>query len=191
MENFIIMIVSLSPGFIGLAVHKLLNGDTTPGAIQSNIMTYFLYAASSLLCAEIMCWFHGAISKILMHEPVWLADILLPIGIAAAIAIFWHIIGGRLAYKIANQINKVAGKNSIIMDSDMLETMLNDNQPHFVTVTFPNGTERSGYVTNVIVSNKEIMLEPNPDWTKDYTRNTKRECIDLNSGIVVTEYEYK
>ena len=140
MENFIIMIVSLSPGFIGMAVHKLLNGDTTPGAIQSNIMTYFLYAASSLLCAEIVCWFHGAISKILLHEPVWLADILLPMGIAVVIAILWHIIGGRLAYKIANQINKVAGKNSIIMDSDMLETMLNDNQPHFVTVSYTHLT---------------------------------------------------
>lgn len=186
-----IMIISLSPGFIGMAVQKLLNGDTTPGAIQSNIMTYFLYAASSLLCAEIVHWFHGPISKILMQEPVSLADILIPMGIAVAIAIFWHTIGGRLAYRAANKVNELAEKNSIIMDSDMLETMFNDNQPHFVTVTFPNGTQRSGYVTNVIVSNKEIMLEPNPDWTKDYTRNTKRECIDLNSGIVVTEYEYK
>lgn len=191
MENFIITMVSLSPGFIGMAIQKLLNGDTTPGAIQSNIMTYFLYAASSLLCAEIVCWFHGPINKLLMHEPVLLVDILIPMGIAVVIAVLWHIIGARLAYKIANKINELAGKNSIIMDSDMLETMLNDNQPHFVTVSFPNGTERSGYVTNVIVSNKEIMLEPNPDWTKDYTRHIKRECIELNSGIVITEHEYK
>lgn len=191
MENLIIVIISLSPGFIGMAIQKLLNGDTTPGAIQSNIMTYFLYAASSLLCAELVCLFHGPISKLLMHEPVLLADILIPMGIAVVIAVFWHSIGARWAYNIANKINKLAGKNSIIMDSDMLETMLNDNQPHFVTVTFPNGTERSGYVTNVIVSNKEIMLEPNPDWTKDYTRHTKRECIELNSGIVITEHEYK
>lgn len=29
MENFIIMIASLAPGFVGIAVQKLLNGDTT------------------------------------------------------------------------------------------------------------------------------------------------------------------
>lgn len=191
MENFIITIVSLSPGFIGMAVQKLLNGDTTPGAIQSNVLIYFLYAASSLLCTELLFWFHGPINKLLMHDPIQLVDILVPMVIAVVIAVLWHIIGVRLAYKFANKINKLAGKNSIIMDSDMLETMLNDNQPHFVTVTFPNGTERSGYVTNVIVSNKEIMLEPNPNWTKDYTRHTKRECIELSSGIVITEHEYK
>jgi len=191
MENFIIMIASLAPGFVGIAVQKLLNGDTTSGAVQGNIMIYFLYAASSLLCAELVFWFHGPISKLLMNEPIQLVDILVPMEFALIIAVFWHIIGARLAKMFANGINKIAGKNSIMMDADMLETMLNDNQAHFLEVSFPDGTEKNGYVTNVIVSTREIMLEPEPEWTKDYNRHTKRTCINLNSGIVITEYEYK
>lgn len=133
----------------------------------------------------------GPISKLLMNEPIQLVDILVPMGFALIIAVFWHIIGARLAKMFANGINKIAGKNSIMMDADMLETMLNDNQAHFLEVSFPNGTEKNGYVTNVIVSTREIMLEPEPEWTKDYNRHTKRTCINLNSGIVITEYEYK
>ena len=108
MENFIIMIASLAPGFVGIAVQKLLNGDTTSGAVQGNIMIYFLYAASSLLCAELVFWFHGPISKLLMNEPIQLVDILVPMGFALIIAVFWHIIGARLAKMFANGINKIA-----------------------------------------------------------------------------------
>lgn len=73
----------------------------------------------------------------------------------------------------------------------MLERMMNDGKPHFVEIRLPNGEIQKGYVADVIVHEKTIMLQPEPEWTGSYKRVDTRKMIDLSSGIVITEYTYK
>ncbi len=192
MDNPILLITALAPGFIGIAVQKLLNGDTTTETIQQGILKYFLFAASALLVTDACLRFNGPVSRILQQEPLRYIDCLVPMGIAVVLSVLWHVRGCKWIIRVANIINTWAGKNQIFLRTNMLEEMLNDGKPHFLDIKFPDGTQTCGYLSKVVAHDKNLMLEPEPKWTKDtaYKRKTVRQLIDLNSNTIVTEYEY-
>lgn len=191
MENPIIWICMMTPGFAGLAVLKLLNGDTTDGAVQQNVLKYFLFGSLSLLIAEAARLFHGPLSKILEHSPITLWDCVIPMVAAVILAVFWYVAGLRIAVKIANRINTAAGKNPIFLQHDLLERILNDGQSHFLEIRFPDGTKQKGYVSDVITSRRSLILRPEPAWTADYVRQDIQTLVELSTGIIVTEYRFK
>ena len=137
-----------------------------------------------------MKW-NGPISRTLAHQPLYYIDLLLPMILAVILAVFWHAIGETLAIKLANWINQRAGKNTVFLANTMLERMMNDGKPHFVEIQLPNGEIQQGYVADVIVHEKTIMLQPEPEWTDSYKRVDTRKLVDLSSGIVITEYTYR
>lgn len=196
MNDPILIITALAPGIIGIAVQKLLRGDVTEEPFQKGILKYFLYAASALFLTDMIAavkGVNGPVGKILSGAQLSYFDFTLPMLSACVIAIIWHVIGSRFAIWAANQINKLAGRNPIFLDQCMLETMLSDNQPHFLEIQFADGRIEKGFVSKAITHEKTIMLEPDPDWTNDtgYERHIIRKMINLEMGIVITEYEYR
>ena len=191
MNNLILIITALAPGFAGIATLKLLNGDTTEVTIQKNILKYFLFGAISLFTADIFLLWDGPISRTLEQQPLHYIDFLLPMILAIMMALFWHTVGKKAAIIMANVINHQTGKNNIFLANTMLERMLNDGKAHFVEICFANGEKQNGYVADVIIHEKTIMLHPEPEWTQSYKRINTRKMIDLSSGIVIIEYTYK
>lgn len=195
MDNPVLLITALSPGFVGIAVHKLLKGDVTAEPLQQGVLKYFLYAASSLFLTDGIlsaAGQTGTISKILTNQQLSYMDCMVPMICAAVIAVLWSVCGNTLAVRLANGINRRAGHNPVFLDESMLYTMLADNKPHFLEVQFPDGRTERGYITKTITHEKTIMLEPEPDWTKSsgFYRRDVRKMIDLATGVVITEYEY-
>ena len=137
MNDPILVITGLAPGFIGIAVQKLLRGDVTEEPLQRGILKYFLYAASALLLTDMIAVLRGVagpVGKILAGTSLSYFDCTLPMLSACIIAIFWHAAGSRIAIWGANKINKLAGRNPIFLDQCMMETMLSDNKPHFLEI---------------------------------------------------------
>lgn len=191
MDNLILIITALAPGFAGIAALKLLNGDATEITIQKSTLKYFLFGGVSLLLADALMGLNGPVSRTLAHQPLHYIDLLLPMILAVILAAFWHTIGETKVIKLANWINHKAGRNNIFLANTMLERMMNDGKPHFVEIRLPDGEIQQGYVADVIVHEKTIMLQPEPEWTHSYKREDTRKMIDLASGIVITEYTYR
>lgn len=191
MDNLILIITALAPGFAGIASLKLLNGDTTEITVQQSTLKYFLFGSVSLFFADAIMKWNGPISRTLAHQPLYYIDLLLPMILAVILAVFWHAIGEAITIKLANWINQRAGKNTIFLANTMIERMLNDGKPHFVEIQLPNGEIQQGYVADVIVHEKTIMLQPEPEWVGSYKRVDTKKMIDLTSGIVITEYTYR
>lgn len=191
MDNLILIITVLAPGFAGIASLKLLNGDTTEITVQKSTLKYFLFGSVSLFFADAIMKWNGPISQTLAHQPLHYIDLLLPMILAVILAVFWHAIGETMAIRLANWINQKAGKNTVFLANTMIERMLNDGKSHFVEIRLPDGDIQKGYVADVIVHEKTIMLQPEPEWTDSYKRVDTRKLVDLSSGIVITEYTYK
>lgn len=186
----ILTIAALAPGFVGIAVTKLLDGDTTAEPIDKGILKYFLYASSALILTD-LCTYAQPLHKLIEGQRLEYIDYLAPILMAAAISIFWAIFGKNLFVGLANEINEAGCRNKIFLDSTMLECLTNDGKGHFLEIKLPNGEVRKGELKKVLVHEQSLLLEPEPAWTAKYEEYTIKDVVYLNSGVLIREYGYR
>lgn len=191
-DNPILMIAILSPGFIGIATTKLLDGDTTPEPLNQGVLKYFLYAAASLIFTD-LCTPHKVLHKLIDRQPLSYMDYIAPMLTAVVISIIWALFAKKLAVHFANEINEAGGRNKIFLDSSMLETFINDNQSHFLEITFSDGRIIRGYVTKTIMHEKSLLVHPEPNWTQDkqHKEYTVRTLVYLDTNTTIREYAFK
>lgn len=191
-ENPILIIAILSPGFIGIATTKLLDGDTTPEPLNQGVLKYFLYAAASLILTDLWtpC---KVLHKLIEKQPLSYMDYIAPMIMAIVISILWALLVKKLAEHFANEINEAGGRNKIFLDSSMLEAFINDNQEHFIEITFSDGRIIKGYVNKTIMHEKSLLILPEPTWTKDeqYEEYTVRTLVYLETNTTIREYAFK
>lgn len=188
-DNPILMIAIFSPGFIGIATTKLLDGDTTPEPLNQGVLKYFLYAATSLIFTDLVTpckIFHKLIAK----QPLSYMDYITPMLMAIVLSILWISVGKKLAIAFANLINEMWGRNKIFLDSSMLEAFISDNQPHFLEITFPDGRTINGYIDQTMVHEKSIILKPDTEWSENRKTYIIRTLVYLDSKIVIKEYDF-
>ncbi len=189
-ENPILIIAILSPGFIGIATTKLLDGDTTPEPLNQGILKYFLYAAASLIFTD-LCTPCKVLHKLIEGTPpLSYMDYIAPMIMAIVISILWALFIKKLAEHFANEINEMGGRNKIFLDSSMLEAFISDNQPHFLEITFPDGRTINGYIDQTMVHEKSIILKPDTEWSENRKTYIIRTLVYLDSKIVIKEYDF-
>ncbi len=186
----ILTIAALAPGFVGMAVTKLLDGDTTAEPLDKGILKYFLYSASALILTD-LCTPAQPLHKVIYGQRLEYIDYWVPILMAAVISIFWALYGKNLFVWIANTINKVGCRNTVFLEPTMLEVLTNDNEGHFLEVTLPNGEKKRGVLTKVLVHEQSLLLESDTEWAVGHEEYTKKDVVYLNSGVAIREYGYK
>lgn len=191
LENVsILTIAALAPGFVGIAVTKLLDGDTTAEPLDKGILKYFLYSASALISTDLFTTAQP-LHKVIDGQRLEYIDYWVPILMAAVISIFWALCGKKLFVWLANVINKVGCRNTVFLEPTMLEVLTNDNEGHFLEVTLPNGEKKRGVLKKVLAHEQALLLEPDTEWAAVQEKYTKKDVIYLNSGVAIREYGYK
>lgn len=194
MNETILIIAALAPGFIGIATNKLLNGDTSKEPLDANMFKYFLYATAALLLTECTPYASPLI-KALNGQRLVPADILLPMLIAAACGAAWTLYLKNALAKIVSQILRLAGKNYTVGLSTSLidRELLEDAEGHFIEITLPNGTKCAGALESYRAEDNTMLLSDNPEWTRDddIEKYYKKSIVYLDTGTVIREYDYK
>lgn len=194
MNETILIIAALAPGFIGIATNKLLNGDTSKEPLDANMFKYFLYATAALLLTECTPYASPLI-KALNGQRLAPADILLPMLIAAACGAAWTLYLKNALAKIVSQILRLAGKNYTVGLSTSLidRELLEDAEGHFIEITLPNGTKCTGALESYRAEDNTMLLSDNPEWTRDddIEKYYKKSIVYLDTGTVIREYDYK
>lgn len=190
MNSLLLNIVLLSPGFVGIAVNKLLDGDTTSDTVQNSTMKYFLYSAFSYTLTEML----GAsmtLSKILAGQAFKVEDYLMPIIAAALLSLIWTIKGRKIILQAANKLNIACGRNAVFLEKAMSEKIFNDGKGHFLEVTFSDGRKERGMLQYVLEQEASYALVPEPEWTKDYEEYTVRNIVYPKLGVSIREYNFQ
>ena len=191
MDNIsILTIAALAPGFVGIAVTKLLDGDTTAEPLDKGILKYFLYSASALILTDLST-LAQPIHKVIDGQRLEYIDYWLPILMAATISILWALIGKRFFILLANIINKIGRRNTVFFQGTMLEALTNDNEAHFLEITLPNGEKKRGVLKKVLAHEQAVLLEPDTEWAAVQEEYTKKDVVYLDSGVAIREYAYK
>lgn len=189
MNSVLLNVILLSPGFIGIAINKLFDGDTTSDTVQNGAMKYFLYSAFSYLIAE-MIDNPAVLSKIFAGQMVKYTDLIMPLTIAALLSMFWTLKGKGLILQVANKLNLVCGRDTVFLEKSMSEKVFNDGKGHFIEVTFADGRSVRGMLQHVLEHEASYTLAPDPEWTKDYTEYTVRSLVYPKLGVTIREYDY-
>lgn len=210
MDNPILLIMALTPGIIGIATSKLLDGDTSPEPIDKGIIKYFLYSASALLITELIGFLiefsaslknpdliiesvHPLQKALTQNNNFTFWDIILPSLLAVIIALSWKLYLKDKIICLANKLLLYFGKNAIALPSYELESLLADGKGHFLEVHFPNGRIVTGMLHEYNIATNTIRLRPLPDWItdNDVARYEKDTIAILDTGIVIKEFDYQ
>lgn len=192
MNESILTVLALAPGFVGIAVNKLLTADTRAEPLGASTLKYFLYSAASFLMVEAST-LATPIRKTLKEQPVGMLEILLPIAASVIIGILWTIWLKNALVKVANKFLQSVHRDGVDLNESPLQTLFEEHRPYFVSVILPNGETKEGAVLSVDAHSNTILLAPEPSWTKDndMEREDKQTLIYLNTGAVIIEYTFK
>lgn len=194
MENTILLILLLSPGFIGIAVNKLLTGDTSTEPINQNIMSYFLYSASALAITELI--FGKPLSSILAGAKMTVYDCFYPLAAAALISALWEIVlRDKIVTPAINAVMRLLGRNEIALSNLLLYNMLADGRGHIIEIysTADNKLLAQGMVNEVSKDEKAIKLSPLPAWVNDndVKRYEVQRLLLIKEELLVIEYAFE
>lgn len=191
MDNPILLITALAPGFIGIAVNKLLQGNSDSEPLDKGVLKYFLYSAATLLLTELTT--AKPLRKILEKQQLTIEDCLYPLFWAILIAIAWELVIRDYLLKCINFVYRKIGRNEIFLSRSMLEDMVADGKKHFLEVQFADGSVINGLVEKINQQENAIILIPEPDWVDDIDvkRFEVQQFIMFDKNIIVKEYDYK
>lgn len=193
MNDFILLIIGLTPGAVGIALGKLLNGDTAPEPLNSGLIKYFLYSSSALVFTELSGLAQPLQKTLEQSNSFTLLDIAVPAAVAALIAIVWKLFLKRAVIWAANKLLRLSSYNEISMPESALENLLIDGKGHFIEVHMPDGRCFTGALKEHGAHYETITLCSLPDWTNDadVERCEKKTVIMLKNGVVIKEFDYK
>lgn len=192
MNETILIIAALAPGFIGIAADKLLTGDTSKVPLDANIFKYFLYATAALLMTECTPY-ASPLTKALTQQQLTTKDILLPMAAAAAIGTSWNLWLRELLEKVTNFFLRRFHKNEIELSKSLIFNNLLDGKPHLLEVQLPNGQKHYGRLEEYSIEEHAFFLDQEPEWVNDpnFEKYYKGSIIYLDSGVTIQEYDYK
>ena len=193
MTDFILLIIVLTPGIIGIAIDKLLNGDTSPEPLNKGIVKYFLYSSAALFATELSGWAQPLQKTLTQSNNFTLWDAAAPACAAVIIAVTWKLFFKRAVINASNKMLVFFGYNAITLPNSALENMLLDAKGHFIEIHFPDGRVIVGELVEYESTYKTITLAPLPDWVNDnyIVRYEKNNIVLFETGMVVKEFAYK
>lgn len=199
MDNPILFIMALTPGIIGIATSKLLDGDTSPEPIDKGIMKYFLYSASALLLTESI----GSViqpiqpiqplQKALMKNPAFtIDDFVYPALMAVIVALSWKIFLKKLVIFITNLILSLFRKNMIDLPPSALDKLLADGNGHAVEIYFPDGRIVIGVVSEYYSTPNTITIQKLPSSINlgSIEESEKNILVFLETGVIIKNYTF-
>lgn len=144
----------LAPGFIGVALNKLMIGDIKDEQLNTSVLKYFLYMGASWLATQIMAQI-GALADFTVSEP---AMTTMAIITAALLGILWPSYLCRKSVDAANAINTLFGKNKIFLSESVLEKIHADNEAHYYEVYRAGKLVAAGWCEHCDYSERAFSL---------------------------------
>lgn len=193
MNEYILIVIALAPGFIGIATSKLLNGDTSAEPLNNGIMKYFLYSSTSMLMAEYCTDAHPITKALNSNGKFTLDDFVTPMLLAIAIAIAWNFFIKFSLLFLINIFLRLLRYNTVGLPSYQLENLVLDGKAHYLEIVYPNGEKIKGALTEYDPVFKTLTLKPLPNWTehKDIQYFEKSTTVLLENGTIIKEFDYK
>lgn len=177
-------LAQLAPGFIGVAVGKLMTGDNTKEPLNNGILKYFLYSGSSWC----ICTLFNLVCT--MSDSIFL---VMSIFVAALLGILWPTLIKGWTITAANFINKLFNKNPIFLNESILEKLTADNEPHFLEVYKGGKVITSGWGSDVMIHENAFIIDRDLEW-EEYFKNHEHEertVIFLDKDTYIKEYKLK
>lgn len=193
MSESILLVIALTPGIIGIAIGKLLNGDTSAEPLNKGIVKYFLYSSTSMLLAELFTTAHPLTKALNKSTNFTLLDIEIPTLIAICIAFVWKLFLKKFIIWIINKLLPFCKQNAISLPSAPLENLLLDGESHFLEIYLADGKIITGELKEYNYTDNTITLRPLPSWINDsdVARYEKDSVIMLSSGMIIKEFDYQ
>lgn len=193
MSESILLVIALTPGIIGIAIGKLLNGDTSAEPLNKGIVKYFLYSSTSMLLAELFTVAHPLTKALNKSTNFTLLDVEIPTLIAICIAFSWKIFLKKFIIGVINKLLPFCKQNAISLPSSPLENLLLDGKSHFLEIYLADGKKVTGELKEYNYTDNTITLRPLPPWINDsdVARYEKDSVIMLSNGMIIKEFDYQ
>lgn len=176
-------IAQIAPGFIGVAISKLMNGDPKKENLNDSFLGFFLYAGAAWLVATAA----ALVAKQIQHPINQTGFIILSMLAAALIGILWPTILRSNVISIANSFLSALGKNKIFMDEEIMDQIGHDNKPHYYEVYRNGQLIASGWGEHISSADKGMSLIK-IDGFKVEDMKEIRNIVWQQSDMVVKEY---
>ena len=197
MNDSLLMILVISPGFIGIATSKLFTGDPTNEPISQSVLKYFLYSTSAWMTASLFNdgkVINAIIANKMVEDGVIrmnASDFLPPICWAIAFGASWSLFVKKLLLYTANKINQIFGKNKVFLENRLMNRMIADNGYHYAEILKDGESIAKGYVEDYSGSEKAIIIGCEDEYMgKKEDEIELKRLIYLESGLVVREFKY-
>ena len=174
-------LIEIAPGFIGIAVSKLFVGKTESENIESYVLGYFLYTASSWLVNSFVCYIFGITNETVV--------ITLSIAIVVVIAVLWNLVLQDMMLRIVNRLNGLFGKNSVFTEETVFEKVFKDGKDHYIIARIGDKILGYGFLENFDYKNESFSLIP-PE-KDEYIKNkgVKRIIVYTNKDLCLEELD--
>lgn len=176
-------IAQIAPGFIGVAVNKLMTGDPRVENFNDNIFKFFLYAGASWLLATISAFALGQIQ----YRVSQTGFITISMMSATLLGVLWPTIIRSKALSLANCINLALGQNEVFLDEKIMEHVSHDNKPHYYEVYRNSQMIASGWAEHISNTERAMSLIKVDGFNVDEMKEI-RNIVWQESDMVIKEY---
>lgn len=176
-------IAQIAPGFIGVAVNKLMTGDPRLENFNDNIFKFFLYAGASWLLATISTFALGQIQCRVSQT----GFITISMMSATLLGVLWPTIIRSKALNLANCINLALGQNEVFLDEKIMEHVSHDNKPHYYEVYRNGQMIASGWAEHISNTERAMSLIKVDGFNVDEMKEI-RNIVWQESDMVIKEY---
>ena len=197
MENYIEVIVILTPGFVAKEVANLLGGNTyiTKKSAMEQVINYFVYSVFALV---LLCGFLFGIedyleiyskNRIIHYLAILICSILSGVLTGA----MWQLVIKKVIRKIGAKFTKV----DFITETDLLNRAVRNEEDHLVKIETKEGKILIGKMIGASDPQEiksEIKIDNHPDYARWLYRckddfPIKYSLINFTDGYILTEYE--
>lgn len=176
-------IAQIAPGFIGVALGKLMNGDPKKENLNDSFLGFFLYAGAAWLIATAA----ALAAEYLQHPISHTGFIVISMLAAALLGILWPSGLRSKVISLANSYLSALGKNKIFMEEEIMDQIGHDNKPHYYEVYRNGQMIASGWGEHISSSDKGMSLIKVDGFNVDEMKEI-RNIVWQESDMVIKEY---
>ena len=174
-------LIEMAPGFVGIAVNKLFTGKAESERIEKYILRYFLYTIVSWLISNFVCYVFNITNTV--------TKIALLTIIAGSLGAMWHLILKELVLALANNINRLCGKNVVFDEKTVFERVFNDGKDHFIVVHKGDKIISFGFLEHLDYRNESFSLIPPMKGEHVINKGFKRSIIYTKGDLYLEEMD--
>ena len=165
-------LAEVAPGFIAVAVARLITGSTNMEfTVSKNILDYFMYGGS----VWILNLGIGRLCQMLQIEYSRDVKMIVAIMLAVVLAIVWTAYLKGISIKAANWINRKLDRDEIHTDSTIFEREFSDNRDHYVAVFKNNQLIAEGWLKSRTYPEEAFSLIVDKEWAEWFSNNPHEE----------------